>query len=374
MDKHIENQYKPDYAVSPGEVLSGELDALGMTQQELATRTGLTPKHIVAIVKAKSAITPETAIKFERALGLPAEFWLNLEGHYQEALARITDEKRLQRDLPWLDHFPKSELSRLGWIKTHEEPAAQLIELLRFFGIASIVQWEDMWIHLKESKPSHHQHVFSPYVISAWLRRGEIEASGMDCKTFNRAEFRKSISSIRATSASKPDIFLTKMQEISASSGVAVVFLPELKKAKIRGSAHWLAPNKALICLSYQNKTDDKIWFAFLRGAAHILLHGKKTIFLNHDLEKPEDPRVAAAEKFVEEKAIPKKDFATYVSNGVFTKKTICIFSKKFSIAPGIIVSQLQKHGLIGKEEFNDLKQAILWNTHLGKNNFAAPD
>ena len=47
MDKQVVNEYFPDYAVTPGEVLSHELELRGMTQQELAKRTGLTPKHIV---------------------------------------------------------------------------------------------------------------------------------------------------------------------------------------------------------------------------------------------------------------------------------------------------------------------------------------
>ena len=35
------NQYVPDYQVTPGEVLQDYLEGLGMTQAELAARTGL---------------------------------------------------------------------------------------------------------------------------------------------------------------------------------------------------------------------------------------------------------------------------------------------------------------------------------------------
>jgi len=87
----IKNEFHPDYAVSPGEVLSVELELRGMTQQELAKRTGITPKHIVSIMKAKSVMTPEMAIKLERALGMPVEYWLNLEALYQEILARQSE-------------------------------------------------------------------------------------------------------------------------------------------------------------------------------------------------------------------------------------------------------------------------------------------
>jgi len=136
MDKHIVNEYQPDYAVSPGEVLAVELELRGMTQQELSKRTGLTPKHIIAIAKAKSAITPETAIKLERALGMPAEYWLNLESQYQEVIARLNEEEKLNRDLGWLKRIPVTQMAKLGWLEKHRDPKAQLIEVLRFFGIA----------------------------------------------------------------------------------------------------------------------------------------------------------------------------------------------------------------------------------------------
>lgn len=51
MANQIENVYQPDYAVIPGEVLTYELELREMSQKELANRTGLTPKHSVALVK-----------------------------------------------------------------------------------------------------------------------------------------------------------------------------------------------------------------------------------------------------------------------------------------------------------------------------------
>jgi HTH-type transcriptional regulator / antitoxin HigA len=34
--------------------------------------------------KGTAIITPETAIKLERALGMPVDYWLNLETNYQQ--------------------------------------------------------------------------------------------------------------------------------------------------------------------------------------------------------------------------------------------------------------------------------------------------
>jgi addiction module HigA family antidote len=95
MDKQGKNEYAPDYAVSPGAVLADELETRGMSQQELADQTGMALIDIVAISEARLPITPEMAAKLERALGLSAAIWCNIELQYQETLVRVNDMARL---------------------------------------------------------------------------------------------------------------------------------------------------------------------------------------------------------------------------------------------------------------------------------------
>jgi HTH-type transcriptional regulator / antitoxin HigA len=85
------NSFIPDYLVTPGEVLEEYLEDRGMTQAELADRTGLAKKTIDEIIKAKSPITHEAALKLERALGRPAHFWSNLEQQYQDDRVRLAE-------------------------------------------------------------------------------------------------------------------------------------------------------------------------------------------------------------------------------------------------------------------------------------------
>ncbi len=82
-----------DLPIPPGEVLAEELDARGMTQKELATRLGRPAEAINEIIKAKKAITPETAIGLEQVLGIDARFWTHLEADYRLTLARNRDRE-----------------------------------------------------------------------------------------------------------------------------------------------------------------------------------------------------------------------------------------------------------------------------------------
>lgn len=360
MDKQVVNEYYPDYAVSPGEVLADELELRGMTQQELAKRTGLTPKHIISILKAKSAITPETAIKLERALGMPAEYWLNLESLYQEALARINEESSLERDLVWLKHIPIPAMVKLGWIEKLSDPKAQLVAVLRFFGIASVSQWDDMWPNLNVAYRQHNHHEVFPESISAWLRQGEIEAAQIICEPYDKAAFRSALDEIRTLTTQPPEVFVPKMQALCAKAGVAVLFVPALPKSGVSGATRWLNSNKAIIQLSLRYKTDDHLWFTFFHEAGHILLHGKKELFLEgaNGLDAAKETE---ANDFSAAELIPRKEFNSLAQQRPLGKASICAFAKRIGISPGIVVGQLQHNKLLPMTHCNDLKMKFKW-------------
>lgn len=98
MVTYREINYNPTEVIHPGATLDEFLSGISMTQAELAKRTDRPEKTISEIVNGTASITPETAIQFERALGVPASFWNNLEKNYQEIKAKITAKKQLQTE------------------------------------------------------------------------------------------------------------------------------------------------------------------------------------------------------------------------------------------------------------------------------------
>jgi addiction module HigA family antidote len=362
MAKHGLNDYQPDYAVPPGDVLAAELELRGMTQQELAKRTGLTPKHIVALAKAKSAITPETAIKLERALGMPAQYWMNLESQYQENLARLEEEHQLERDLGWLKRIPVAAMAKSGWLQKHKDPKAQLIEVLRFFGIASVDQWAKLWPNLNVAYRQHNSRQVFPEAVSAWLRQGEIEASRMQCEPFDKARFRSALDEIRGLTTMAPEIFVSRMQDLGAGAGVAIVFVPALPKSGVSGATRWVSPHKAVIQLSLRYKTDDHLWFTFFHEAGHILLHGKKELFIEGG-NGLDEAKEREADEFAQAELIPKKSLAAFIEQKAFSKAAIEKFARELGICAGIVVGQLQHNGALPHTHCNDLKRRFKWAT-----------
>ncbi len=78
----------PGLAIPPGESLRDELVERGITQAALARQIGRPAQTVNEIVRGKKSITPETAMAFEKALGVRAEIWLGLEADFQFAKAR----------------------------------------------------------------------------------------------------------------------------------------------------------------------------------------------------------------------------------------------------------------------------------------------
>ncbi len=65
---------------TPGEILSEDfLKPIGITQRDFADRIGISLPRLNEIINGKRAVTPDTALRLERATGMTASFWLNLQ-------------------------------------------------------------------------------------------------------------------------------------------------------------------------------------------------------------------------------------------------------------------------------------------------------
>lgn len=64
----------------PGEMLLEEfLKPLGLTQLAFAARLGVSYPRLNELIHGKRAMTPDTALRLERVLGMSADFWLTLQ-------------------------------------------------------------------------------------------------------------------------------------------------------------------------------------------------------------------------------------------------------------------------------------------------------
>ena len=77
-----------DLPIPPGEVLAEEIEARGITQEELAAKSGIPIQVVHGIIQGSTVIVPNTALGLSKALGIEASFWVNLETQYQTVSTR----------------------------------------------------------------------------------------------------------------------------------------------------------------------------------------------------------------------------------------------------------------------------------------------
>ena len=65
-----------DLPIPPGEVLAEEIEARGITQEELAARSGIPIQVVHGIIQGSTVIAPNTALGLSKALGIEASFWV----------------------------------------------------------------------------------------------------------------------------------------------------------------------------------------------------------------------------------------------------------------------------------------------------------
>ena len=86
--------------VHPGEVLAEDfLKGLEISQYRLAKGIGVSARRINEIVQGKRGITADTGLRLAKFFAMEAQFWMNLQSHYDLEVARDAIAGKLEREV-----------------------------------------------------------------------------------------------------------------------------------------------------------------------------------------------------------------------------------------------------------------------------------
>jgi addiction module HigA family antidote len=84
----------------PGQLLKTDLAELGIGVAEASVALGVTRQQLYRVINGESGVSPEMALRLEKAIGSTADFWLRVQMAYDLAQARDKlgelDLKRLE--------------------------------------------------------------------------------------------------------------------------------------------------------------------------------------------------------------------------------------------------------------------------------------
>ncbi len=351
--------FQPDWVSPPGDTIADLLEEKGWTQAEFAQRCGYTTKHVSLLINGKASITEDTALKLERVLGGSARFWLVREAQYRETIARQNEFRALKAQAGWLKQLPLADMIKFGWVRKFTHKGQQVAECLQFFGVSSVDVWRRRYAEPLAAFKASSKFEKDGAAVSAWLRYGERRASEIECREFDKDVFKATLQELRSlTPEADPKVFVPRLVERCAAVGVAVVIARAPKGCPVSGATRWLSPDKALLMLSLRHKTNDHLWFAFFHEAGHLLLHGKRMVFL--ETNGLDDEHEREADKFASDLLIPSQ-YAKQLPFIGRTYASVRQFAEAIGVAPAIVVGRMQKEGYLPWNMLNKCKVRYQW-------------
>jgi len=335
------NEYQACMAIPPGETLAEMLEDHNMPQNELAIRTGVSPKHVNGIIQGKAAISPDMALRLENVLGVSASFWNNLEVNYQETLARLELEKRMENEAAIMDKYNYTNMVKAGYVKATKSIKEKIQNLQRFFSVSSLEYVPSlMGAGAAFRKGDTETQKASPYALAAWIRQCEISAQSIITAEFNREKLLASLSEFRKATTRTPAEFVPFLQNVCAECGVAFVIVPHIPKTYANGVSKWLTPKKAMIGLSLRGAYADIFWFTLFHEIGHLVMgHSKKETFITWKTADTIDELEQEANRFAADRLIPPAEYKKFIAT--VSREKIITFSNHLGLHPGIVAGRL---------------------------------
>lgn len=94
--KMLTNKLEPSRPIHPGEVLKEEIEYRGVSPKLLAEQIGISHKNMNEILNCRKAVTENTALLLEAALGIPAHILIGMQTDYNMQIIK-QDSSFLER-------------------------------------------------------------------------------------------------------------------------------------------------------------------------------------------------------------------------------------------------------------------------------------
>lgn len=346
----------------PGETLAEKLKEMGMSIKEFAVRVSKPEKTIFAVINGNSSITTEMAVSFETVTKIPASFWLRKQQMYDEYMVRKKREEDATAAIAWMRMFPYTIMVKRGWIAATKVAEEKVRHLFEYFGVSTEKAWEDYYLNkaLKLAFRISLSSTKDPHAMSVWLRQGELQAAAQNLTVpFDEKKLKASLPAMKQLMIDDPDDFFQRLQEICNSCGIILIATNTLPKAPINGATRWIK-DTPVIQLSGRYKGYDNLWFNFFHEVGHILLHGKKDIFLEEaGIEGQNVEKEKEADAFASEILLSSTDERDFLQNSVFSEDTILKAARKYHTHPSILVGRLKHIGIMQYWQCQNFTQHI---------------
>lgn len=341
------NAIIPFVATHPGTLIRDELEVRDdITQTELATLLGVKPSFLNEIIRGKRPVTADISILLEKALGIPADYWMRFQSQYEIDTARAKEKNKSKLKLIdiWNTvslYVPVKEFKKKGYLGN--ELSSNIAIIQDIYDVQSLEELEYKYKDKKFAffKKSTKLQVDDKNMI-AWIVLVEYEAGKKLTNSFELDKLSQLKKELQEIFYKNADVFRS-VEETLTRYGIKFVLVDKLEKTPIDGYSFW-SENNPVIALTLRHSRIDNFAFTLLHELGHIALHlarYKEEKFLDLT-EMDENETEHAANNYAQDALIPKECWEELKhNNAALTDEKIYEFSDKYRIHPAIILGRI---------------------------------
>jgi HTH-type transcriptional regulator / antitoxin HigA len=353
-----------EFVIHPGETLNDILMDRGISQVELANRTGVTEAHISNILNGQKSISTQFAKKLEYALGTEAKFWINLQANYDAELLDFQEQNGVsEEEISILDHLrvPVTFLKRIGLIPNQAIRGTCVIELRKLFEISSLTNIPKL--AFSGAFRISQNTSYDVYVLFAWIKLCQILTSHQVINTpLNIQKLKESLPAIKAAMWLPADQVQGRLGEIFASCGVSFCIAKNFPGAPVHGYIKRNHNGTALLAVTIRYSSADIFWFSLFHEIGHLVNEdlGSSNSFIDYAVDSSSEIEVTA-DVFAANYLIPAVDYNHFVALEDFSLEAINAFAHAQNIPNYIVIGRLHKEKIIPYNQYSDEKLMYKW-------------
>ena len=351
-----------DLIIHPGETIGDILEERGISQAELATRTGVTPTYINNVIKGKKDISAKFALSLEYALGVSKSFWINLQANYDAELleanesATITEEERNTcHSLNEIIKYLREE----GRIPVDIKNDSLILSLRKVFQISNIS-------NLKSIIPNGAFRLSSkakvdPYVMGAWIRLCQIAGENRKISnSFDKSKVSELVSKTKDIMCNQDKFNPDSLKNLFFDYGIDFSIARNFRGAPVNGYISKKKDMTYQMVLTIRGSYADIFWFSLFHELAHIVNDdlNKSGSYIDYDKN---DIKETLADEFACNSLIDPDNYCCFIEQANFTWNSIETFAKSQNVKPYIVLGRLQREHLIEYSRFASKKTRYKW-------------
>lgn len=352
-----------DLLIHPGETIADLLEERGMSQKELAKRSGVSEPFLSDVIRGKKDISKSLAKGLEYALGIPGSFWLNLQANYdaelltlQEEETVIDEERRILKSLRDVVKY----LSGISVISSSEDEQI-ILQLRKYLRVSNLTVLRDL-VPAGAFRMSESVSV-NPDVLGAWLCLCDVNADPDSVSgVFDKTKTDHLIHEIKAVMCSSKSDTRKALKSVFARYGIDFSVVHNFRGAPVHGYIERKANGTYQMAVTIRGAYADIFWFSVFHELGHIVNGdlNRQGYFIDSGTGETKE-RENAADHFASEALLNPDDYETFVCKESYTLQSIKTFAESQNVPVFIVIGRLQKEEKIPWNRFAGQKPRYRW-------------